>query len=431
MSDLIGIKNIVDRQSATLIPFGDSLTDAGSDYSIGLVNYNRFNDYSWWGWAQRLMRYPLEVIRNAGVSGEEVSQMLNRIYDDVLVYQPGWVFFLGGTNDIYTDRSASDTMADIDKIVNLCIRNRSSVLLSTIPARSDGSVNETRRSQHLLLNDMIREFASRSRSTQLVDSWRVTVNPSSTVGAERSGYNYDNLHFSNTAGYAIGKECARVLTPHIVSPISLVSSYYDTLTNNADGSNVMTDAGFFLTSEASGAAGMSGNEAANWNCTRVTGTPTSVNSLQANSQGFGNYQRMVVTSGANNDQVRLENTQGTTIAGSVAPGDWIRCECEIIVASPVNLKGVELHLGITDNNSSLNQNLRDNAYQSGSAVAYAEGFTATFRTPWHYMEPNSSPSNIHPLLTYTFAGVGGATIDVGMLSIRKASSKYPPVYIHD
>lgn len=425
-----------------MVAFGDSITDAGSDYSVGASKYLRYNDYGWWCWAQRLMDYPWEFGFNAGVSGEKTFEMLDRLESDVLAYDPGWVLFLGGTNDVYTlgaaealvdgiDRTAAGTMYRIEQIAQRCIDAGAIFVMQTIWARSDAAVDADRFLQHMLLNDMIREYARRTRGVYLVDAWNVTVDPSDTAGAEKTDYLYDNLHPSNLGAYIVGKEVARVISPLVGPPDALVSSYADTITNNASGNNLFTDAGFFLTSEASASTGMSGNEAASWTISRASGTPTSVNSLQTHPDGYGNRQRMVITAGANGDAVQCVYTAGTTLKNNFAVGDWVYCECEVVVASPTALKGLELQLAITDSDSSLNQNVRDNAYLSGSAVDYPEAFSCRLRTPWYQVPSGAVMTNVHPLITATFSGAGGATIDIGRMSIRRASTRYEPFYQHD
>lgn len=415
---------------ASLVVFGDSITDAGSDYSTGASKYLRFNDYGWWCWAQRLLGYPWDFIRNSGISGETTLRMLARLNDEVLRYNPGWVWFLGGTNDIYRDESAIDTFNRIKEIAERCINNGAIFVLQTVWARSDSSATAARRLQHGLLNDYIRAYAIRTPGVILVDAYAVTVNPASTTMAEITNYLYDNLHPSNLAGYAVGKEVARVLQRYAPPADPLISSIYDTYTNNPSGLNIFGDSGLFQTPESSAAAGMSGQEAANWNITRGAGTPTSVNSVVAHPLGIGNIQRMTVTAGANNDAVYLANGEGVSVAGRTTPGMWVRAECEVWVRNAVNFKGVELLLGITDANSALSMNLRDNAYQSGSAVAYLEDFYAVLKTPWFQFTTFAAPSNVHPQVRTFFAGVGGAIIDVGRMAIKKALN-YQPLYVKD
>lgn len=415
---------------ASLVVFGDSITDAGSDYSTGASKYLRFNDYGWWCWAQRLLGYPWDFIRNSGVSGETTERMLARMGDDVLRHNPGWVWFLGGTNDIYRDHSAVDTFARIREIVERCVASGAIVVLQTIWARSDASATASRRIQHSILNDYIRAYATRTPGVILVDAYAVTVNPASTTMAEISNYLYDNLHPSNLAGYAVGKEVARVLQQYAPPADPLISSIYDTYTNNASGLNLMGDSGLFQTPESSAATGMSGQEAANWNITRGAGTPTSVNSVVAHPLGIGNVQRMTITAGANNDAVYLANGEGASIAGRLTPGMWVRAECEVWARNAVNLKGLELLLGITDTVAALNMNLRDNAYQSGSAVAYLEDFYAVLKTPWFQFTTFAAPTNVHPQIRAFFAGVGGAIIDVGRVALKKAEG-YIPLYVKD
>lgn len=420
----------------TLVMFGDSITDLGSYYDSTTV---AITDNSYWGWMQKLAKQPFELLYNAGISGQSTNQMLNRISRDVLAYNPG-VVILGspGTNSIYTYDIPVDTIKqEVLTMAGYIEAIGAKFIITTAWARSDAPVTAARQLAHMQLNEWIRNEARR-RGWILVDGFAASVNPTSIVGAEKSLYYYDNLHMNNYGAYNMGKEYARIIQPLFPETDRLLASEFDTYDFNNNGYNKLGFEGFFLNAGASASPGMSGTQAQRWGLFRGAGVPTSVNSTPARSDGRGNNQRMTITSTAANDAVVLQSTQGANIAGRFSPGEWFQCRCEISVSSlaspgtgnPTNLNGIELKVPVVTNLGTVN--VYDNFFQPALAQNYTEGFTGQFETPWYQIPVGAaSITSITPNVTAYFSAAGGATVDVGRMSIIRRAITDNPGYTHD
>nr|WP_275444602.1 GDSL-type esterase/lipase family protein [Paenibacillus sp. ACRRX] len=106
-----------------IVCFGDSIT---SGDAAGVRMYPTWLSFHTGGF-----------VRNSGVSGNTVAQMLQRIDADVIAHRPGICVILGGTNDINSARPLADITADITAITNKLISNNITPIWCTIPPRSD------------------------------------------------------------------------------------------------------------------------------------------------------------------------------------------------------------------------------------------------------------------------------------------------------
>lgn len=101
---LAGIRLIRASARPTAIIFGDSIEQ-------GSVNQG-----DWFGPANVQAGSPLSLIRNAGVGGNTTADMLARIDNDVLAYNPDWVISGGGGNDVTRGRTSTQIIDDLEAI---------------------------------------------------------------------------------------------------------------------------------------------------------------------------------------------------------------------------------------------------------------------------------------------------------------------------
>lgn len=76
----------------------------------------------------------VNVAKNAVQGGKQTRWMLGAIERDISVLRTKKVMFLlGGTNDIFSNKSASEIIANIDKMAEIARQNGLKVVVGTIP----------------------------------------------------------------------------------------------------------------------------------------------------------------------------------------------------------------------------------------------------------------------------------------------------------
>lgn len=88
---------------------GDSLT-----FGYG-INKNK----SWIGkltYTRFIKNENLKII-NQGINGNTTTDMLNRFSEDVSILSPNYVFIMGGTNDLLSNREVSLIISNIELMI--------------------------------------------------------------------------------------------------------------------------------------------------------------------------------------------------------------------------------------------------------------------------------------------------------------------------
>jgi lysophospholipase L1-like esterase len=87
----------------------------------------------------------LRLVHNAGVIGNNTSQMLGRLSRDVFAYHPDVLFVLGGTNDVGENFAVSTTVGNVRKIVRAAKARGIEVVLMTLPPSNSTSTSQLKR----------------------------------------------------------------------------------------------------------------------------------------------------------------------------------------------------------------------------------------------------------------------------------------------
>lgn len=103
----------------TFIPFGDSLPLGGATFGTAVSSTWQQGSTSWATWAAFLSKQNLLLTRNAGVGGDNSTQMLARVAADVVAFAPDMCIIGGPTNDVTQVIAPATTMANIAAIVAL------------------------------------------------------------------------------------------------------------------------------------------------------------------------------------------------------------------------------------------------------------------------------------------------------------------------
>jgi lysophospholipase L1-like esterase len=181
-----------------IIPFGDSITANNSVYVNGA--YQASN-----GFAENAIRKAARFtyLKNAGVGGNTVKQMRDRLAADILAAGPDSVMFMGGTNSILTGMSFADmagVLNDYEYIIQQCLLNGIVPILLTPPAKTQAGVGadntgwKETRDFIPFLYDLAAYY-----SVPLIDIFKFTCD--TTTGGFRAGLSDDGVH-PNQVGHA-------------------------------------------------------------------------------------------------------------------------------------------------------------------------------------------------------------------------------------
>lgn len=149
--------------------------------------------------------FPGKPYFNRGISGQITSQMLVRMFPDVIDLHPAAVIILAGTNDI-AGNYGPETMEMVEEnftaMTELAERHGIRVILCSLTPVSD--YTKHKQTAHrppadiLELNQWIRAYAGKAHAT-FADYYSVSVD---SQGMFRKGYSDDGLH-PNALGYKL------------------------------------------------------------------------------------------------------------------------------------------------------------------------------------------------------------------------------------
>lgn len=149
--------------------------------------------------------FPGKPYVNRGISGQTTSQMLVRIYPDVIDLHPSAMIVLAGTNDISAN-TGPETLKMIEEnlqaITELAQHHHIKVILCAVMPVSDYTKNK--QTVHrppadiLRLDAWMRTYAEKAHAV-FADYYAATVDEK---GMLKEGYSEDGLH-PNAKGYAL------------------------------------------------------------------------------------------------------------------------------------------------------------------------------------------------------------------------------------
>lgn len=401
-------------RSNTLAIVGDSYTSQSFNDS-STFKYFFADGYVTWALAlsgQRLTPIMWAARGNSRVSAAANSpgvQFSDQV-DQAIASGADHMLIMGGVNDAFAGFSVARITGAYDACLKKAMSAGLRIWACTQPTlnSSYASYTATVQATVFAVNEWLREYVGANYSrygVTVVDLAAVAVDASNDKGDWRTNGSKDGLHPSNVGAYYMGKELARVWAAQVPEMSRQVSSAADNYTFSPLIKQAQTN-GMFLTGSP---------VATGFTSTTITGA-TSTDSIVARSDGFGNDQQMILVSSANNDGWRLEST--TVHANGFANGDTIQAEAEITVSGVTNYRGE--HLQLIGNASVVNKGGFDGYVNTSTDKALPEGYTVVRRTPPIVL--NGTPSSVRIRVDTNFSGIGGATVKVGRLSIRRLSS---------
>lgn len=210
-------------RGSSFVAMGDSITAGGSS-----TLHNIHADV----WPTHLaLATGLRLVKNAGIGGNNTTQMLARFDTDVLAWPSDFVFIMAGTNDALDGNNLPTvTAANISGMVQKTrAAGRIPVLLTIPPAGLPASpASATVLLKISTVNTWIRRYA-RDRRVDLIDVHQAVTDPA-TGAWSAADMSIDSTHPTTKASRIIGQYAAQQFGQrYAVSPPPLLVSNSDPL----------------------------------------------------------------------------------------------------------------------------------------------------------------------------------------------------------
>lgn len=420
-------------RSNRVVLFGSSSTahnESDPVANIWKMTHGYFN------WANALLGGRFTVVKNAGIAGNTMTQMLARIDADVLAYEPGWVFFQTG-NDVFGNGTSDEITAGeafslavkiIEKIKSVGANVH--VLLPWPRGSSNATVNATTLVEHYKFVTMIKQYARTQYGVIATDANEVIVDYTSVTGdALADMLQTDATHLTSKSAQVIGYAVARNVDKAVPYVPWRVGSKAETYGSNASMPCLNDNPNMTGTNPSGNGGGSSGTVIFGASAGRVHGTTlTAVHSVvdcsaipyPSNSLippcTIGKAQKAVISAAAASDRWAL--TIPLT-AARFAQGDVVEARAGLVVRSAVNLRNVMLYLSFNGATVNLADLYRQSTTHSLAANPIDKVFALTdfhieFSTIQKLVSDIVSPSVTDVLLIVAaaFEATGSADIYV-------------------
>lgn len=209
LSDYLGLDKL---QFSKVIAFGDSITDAGESSTTNRILVTR----GYWYWALMNATQPFDILRGAGVSGDQTTDLLARM-NDVLSTDADIVMLMIGTNDINQGVSNDTIETNFENIVTQITNSGKYVVVAPVAHRSvTGGFNATIDD----LNSRYRNVVSANPKAFMADSSSTFNN---LVGSEVTELQVttDGLHPNTYGAKLLGEAVAPTLNNSFISSLDL------------------------------------------------------------------------------------------------------------------------------------------------------------------------------------------------------------------
>lgn len=289
-------------QPNTAVIFGTSLDAQGDvgNYPLDPSSGSNVNGRGCWNWAQAYLHQRIDIVANAGISGNTSTQMLARVQTDVVTYDPGWVFVGGPVNDAPAGISSATTIANMTAIYQ-ALRGRKIVQLNLAP-RTDYDTTQ-KRADMSAVQEWFRTLHTTFPDVVVVDIWRVLANWSTTGPA--SGYTGDGTHWLEMAAERVGRAISTAIS-------SLVVGHPKRNLGLLDPRNCLGNPGF-----ATSGSGWAS----------ITATATTV-TYPADDETPANIAQIVVSGNTDTAEHGVRYIDNTS-SGRWSPGDIVQAQARI------------------------------------------------------------------------------------------------------
>jgi len=298
--DSIEVETLRNR---TIVLLGDSITESNGGWP-GTTNTS-YNSNGFFNWGHVFLGHPFQVLKNAGVAGEETTQMLARLKTDVLDLKPGWCHVLAGTNDVGHAIPNATAKANLASIYDQLTAAGIKIIAGTLPPRN--TYTGTMLNDLHDLNLWIKNQGRIRKNFIVVDYYSAVAGPNggwANNGDVGQVLTTDGTHPGNAGAGRMGMalyNTLKVLLPPTSPPFS----------SEQDPINILPYSRF-----TQGTVG-SGTPPTGWNQSGLTGGPI-VFSRVARTDIPGNWIQMVMPAGS---KVNLQNPNALLSSGKFSIGD--------------------------------------------------------------------------------------------------------------
>lgn len=416
---------------------GDSIAQENIEQSATAITMRP----RWFNIANALLGQRLNLVNNAGVSGERIAATIQRIPASVtnlgvgfgqngavgsppalppgvLAFSPGFVFVLPPFNDIYGDGASFEYVTGfLEREYGMIIASGAILCAMTLMPCSSSTVGFSTATSavHVRVNEWIRSYCAWRKNAILIDAFAALMKAgptAATISVPSTCFRDGNQHPNNLGGYYVGKSIYDALV-NIVPPVNVLP------TSNAEEYTLDPSINWLLpnpllagsdaTITTTGYSGVAPNTLANANFVRG-GTPTIVLSRPDNPNGYGKDLQFEFTPNADNDsaELRFPSQHSRVVVG----GQYIVvCQYSVTglsgadLTSAANFAGAQLYLQY--NNGTTNYFSWANAWSS-TDEAYPENHTMTLMTRPLIIPSGGTPTTFRPNFSmYSSGGTGG------------------------
>lgn len=203
-----GPVTVVDANTVTM-QLSKGLNISASISGTVFMTYPQWkSSKGWFSWMNTLAGNRFNVVKNAAQDGDITSNMLKRLQDTCLSYNPQVVFMqIGGINDLGSGLSDEYIWENQQKILAAITAQAICVCLTITPVVTPHALATTQHMARVLrLRRRLMEYAKSNTRLILVDSYGAIVNPTNTTGlALGTGVLLsDGIHYSPTGAYKVG-----------------------------------------------------------------------------------------------------------------------------------------------------------------------------------------------------------------------------------
>lgn len=417
--------------------FGDSLTQNGyvtstSSTSVDVVQ----RSWGWATWVGPMSMQQVQVINSWAANGSGVIATGGTLLEDQITQalsSSSWPYVSTAVILIGTNDSAYDIPTFISRLLVQIDRLSKPVVLMTPPPRG-GTVTVSVGSGFQLwswlmeLRAQLRRVADQSGGwITYVDAYSQVNSPTTVPDVIQAGYTYDNIHWNSAGAYRAANAFINAVLP------TGITNNFDIWTNSAFASSTgaaQLDQGFqnpVLGTATGGTlnAGITGTGAGSLTFTAIAGG-SAVASVISNPNGFGNMQRLEITSAADNDGIDVTTSSFHNVgpdsnflqAGDVA---WAQA---VVTINSGGIFPKNLFFRLTGFANPVNYNALWSELDTSKVAALPLTATRTFllRTPLLTVPTGVTFSSLTIKFRPVFAAAGACTIDIGNIECRRFRS---------
>ncbi|MCZ1075104.1 SGNH/GDSL hydrolase family protein [Rhodococcus sp. A5(2022)] len=234
---VLGATGYAPRDLASFVTLGDSRTQRNGAVSNDAASASGTiakDNRGYVTQAMVMLRQRMRWLKNGGVGGDTVAQMLART-DDLLALNPGWLIGMGCINSINNDGSTSATIiGQLTQIFDKCAAKGVRVVWGT-DWISGGTNTTDKKKAAAEVNNWLRQQATRRPNFYLAEY--AAVMGDTETGIIPASLGQDLLHQDEPGAYRMAQELVRVLDP-------LVPRSDRLLTYNGDPTNYLPNGMF-------------------------------------------------------------------------------------------------------------------------------------------------------------------------------------------